>query len=54
MERRMILSSEKTGEVVVVFTGENPRTAEAVWAALPVKGSVNRWGMRYTSQFQLM
>jgi len=26
------------------MTSENPKTAEAIWTALPIKGNVNTWG----------
>jgi hypothetical protein len=44
MERRMKMWTKVTGTVEVVTTGENPKTAEAVWSALPIKGNANRWG----------
>jgi hypothetical protein len=44
MERRIKIHTEATGIVEGVTTGENPMTAEAVWNALPLKGSANRWG----------
>ena len=40
----MKIQTKATGTIEAVFTGENPKTAEAVWTALPVKGSANRWG----------
>ena len=33
-----------TGTVEAVISDENPRTAEAIWSALPIKGNANRWG----------
>ena len=44
MEKRIKISTKATGPVEAVVTSENPRTAEAVWAALPIKGNANRWG----------
>jgi hypothetical protein len=44
MEKRVRISTKATGLVEAVITSENPRTAEAVWAALPLKGNANRWG----------
>jgi hypothetical protein len=44
MEKRIKIQTEMTGTVEAVITDENPRTAEAIWSALPMKGSANRWG----------
>jgi len=44
MEKRIKISTKATGPVEAVVTSENPRTAEAIWAALPIKGNANRWG----------
>jgi hypothetical protein len=44
MEKRIKISSKATGPVEAVVTSENPRTAEAIWGALPIKGNGNRWG----------
>jgi hypothetical protein len=44
MEKRVRISTKATGLVEAVITSENPRTAEAIWAALPLKGNANRWG----------
>jgi len=44
MEKRIKISSKATGPVEAVVTSENPRTAEVIWGALPIKGNANRWG----------
>jgi hypothetical protein len=44
MEKRIRISTAATGAVEAVVTSENPKTAEVIWAALPIKGNVNRWG----------
>jgi len=44
MERRMRIRTNATGTVEALTAGENPKTAEAIWAVLPIKGNANRWG----------
>lgn len=44
VQKRMRIWSKATGAVEAVTSRENPGTVEAIWNALPVKGSVNRWG----------
>ena len=44
MEKRFRISTKATGLVEAVMTSENPKTAEAIWAALPLHGRANRWG----------
>ena len=42
---RVLIAAEAIGEVMVeLLTEKNPKTAEAVWAALPVQGHANTWG----------
>lgn len=40
----MRIRTKAAGTIEAVTTGENPETAEAIWAALPMKGTANRWG----------
>jgi len=44
MERRMRILTKAVGSIDALVTGENPKTAEAIWAGLPMKGNANRWG----------
>jgi hypothetical protein len=44
MERHIRISAKATGAIEAMLTSENPKTAEAIWAALPIKGNANRWG----------
>jgi len=44
MEKRIRILTKATGPIEAVATSENPRTAEAIWKALPIKGKANRWG----------
>jgi hypothetical protein len=44
MERRIRISAKATGAIEAMLTSENPKTAEAIWDALPIKGNANRWG----------
>jgi len=44
MEKRIRILTKATGAIEVIATSENPRTAEAIWKALPIKGKANRWG----------
>ena len=39
------IKTESAGDIPAeIFTEKNPRTAEAIWKALPIKGTANRWG----------
>lgn len=40
----MRLWTKVTGTIEAGVTGENPRTADAVWSVLPIRGKANRWG----------
>jgi len=42
MKIKIITSS--TGPVDAVLSEENPRTAKAIYEALPIKGNANLWG----------
>lgn len=41
MAKRIVI---KTGQVEVVAELNDTRTAQAIWAALPIKSRVNTWG----------
>jgi len=40
----MRIRTKAIGAIDAQGSGENPKTAEAIWAALPIKGNANRWG----------
>jgi len=42
--RRFTITASSVGQIDASMTTENPKTAEAVWNALPIKQSGNRWG----------
>ena len=44
MSRRIRFRSPSIGSVEAEMTGENPKTAEAIWDALPIEGVAERWG----------
>ena len=44
MEKRVRIWTEATGAIEAVLISENPKTADTIWAALPIKGAANRWG----------
>jgi hypothetical protein len=42
--KKIKISSEKIGEVIVTLTDENPKTAKAFYSSLPIKGKAGLWG----------
>ena len=44
MSRRIRFRSPSIGSVEAEMIEENPKTAEAVWDALPIEGIAERWG----------
>jgi hypothetical protein len=44
MEKRIRISTRTAGAIEAVVTDENPKTAEAILGALPIKGDASRWG----------
>ena len=45
MVKKIAIVTTATGSITAeILDGKNPRTAEAVWKALPIEGSANRWG----------
>ncbi|MCJ7731349.1 cyclophilin-like fold protein [Candidatus Bathyarchaeota archaeon] len=38
------ITTSSTGPVDAVLSEENPRTAKAIYEALPIKGNANLWG----------
>jgi len=43
--KRIQIVTSATGKVVAeLLEGENTKTSEALWSALPIEGSANRWG----------
>lgn len=41
---RIRISTPSAGEVYAELSDENPRTARAVWDALPIEGRASTWG----------
>ena len=45
MVKRIQIVTSATGKVVAeLLEGKNTKTSEALWSALPIEGSANRWG----------
>lgn len=45
MARRIQIVTSATGKVIAeLLEGKNVKTGEALWNALPIEGSANRWG----------
>jgi len=43
--KRIQIVTSATGKVVAeLLEGKNTKTSEALWSALPIEGSANRWG----------
>ena len=45
MDRKIRIKTQSIGDIPAeIMPEKNPKTAEAIWKALPIKGMVNRWG----------
>jgi len=44
LQNRFTIVSEKSGSMTAEITSENPKTANLVLAAFPIKARANRWG----------
>ncbi len=42
--KKIKITSEKIGEVIVKLTDENPKTAKAFYSSLPIEGKATLWG----------
>jgi len=43
--KRIQIVTSATGKIVAeLLEGKNTKTSEALWSALPIEGSANRWG----------
>jgi hypothetical protein len=45
MARKIVIKASSIGEVSAeVLENKNPKTADAIWNALPIEAKANRWG----------
>jgi len=44
MPKQIKITTPSTGEVNAELSDENPRTAQAIYDALPIEGRANTWG----------
>ena len=44
MPKQIKITTPSTGEVDAELSDENPRTAQAIYDALPIEGRANTWG----------
>jgi len=45
MARKILIKSSSIGEVSAeILENKNPKTADAIWNALPIEARANRWG----------
>lgn len=44
MARQIRIKTPSAGEIYAELSDASPRTAQAIWDALPIEGRVNTWG----------